>query len=66
MESKPTMQPAAYSVAQAARILGVSAKTIRAAVYRGEMGSFRVGRRLLIPRVCVDTMLQTAGKRGEQ
>ena len=50
-------QQKAVSVKQASRILGVSAHTVRGAVYRGEIPSFRVGRRVLIPVAVLDRLL---------
>jgi len=42
---------AVVTIAQAAAILGVDARTVSRAIHNGELPALRLGRRLLIPRV---------------
>ena len=53
---KPNAQ--ACSIREAAELLNVSPDTVRNAVFRGELPSFRVGRRVLVPRAALDRLLQ--------
>lgn len=45
---QPVIQPLAFSVAEAAMMVGVSGKVIAKAIKAGEMGHFELGRRILI------------------
>ena len=47
-----------YSVPDAARVLGISREAAYQAVGRGELASIRLGKRILIPRVVIDRLLQ--------
>ncbi len=49
----------ALSVAEAAAILGLSRVTTYRAVRRGDLPSFRIGGRILIPRRAVAELLRT-------
>ncbi len=57
MENKSSAQPATFSVKDAARVLGVSPATVRAEIFAGRLPHFRIGKRVLIPRQCLDVML---------
>lgn len=45
------------TVEEAAVVLGISRTSAYEGIRRGEIPSVRVGRRLLVPRVGIDTML---------
>lgn len=49
------------SVTEAAKILGVSRNLAYEGVMRGQIPSIRIGRRILVPRVALDKLLQNAG-----
>ena len=55
METKLT-----YSVAEVARLLGLSVNSTYGAVRQKEIPSIRVGRRIFIPRVALEAMLAGA------
>ena len=46
------------SVTEAAKILGISRNLAYASVMRGEIPSFKVGKRILVPRIAFEKMLQ--------
>lgn len=48
---------AVYTVAEAAKLLGVGTKQTYEAVYDGTIPSFRIGRRILIPRRAFEKFL---------
>ena len=50
--------PAAVDAAQAARLMGVSVKTVRRALAAGDIPSTRLGRRVLIPREAIDEVVR--------
>jgi excisionase family DNA binding protein len=52
--------PVAFSIAEFAQMLGVSASLVRIELKAGRLRSFRVGRRILIPRAEVER-LERAG-----
>ena len=45
---------AAFSISETSRILSLSQSKVRDLAYRGDIGSVKVGRRLLIPRWAID------------
>ena len=47
----------AYSVAEAAELLGVSRSIAYTAIQRGDLPSLRIGRRILVPRDALEQML---------
>jgi excisionase family DNA binding protein len=51
---------AVLTAAQAARLLGISLVTAYEAINRGEIPSFRIGRKIIIPRAAFDQMMATA------
>jgi len=46
------------SVTEAARVLGISRNLVYASIMRGEIPSFKVGKRILVPRIAFERMLQ--------
>jgi excisionase family DNA binding protein len=56
---EPTHPRLAYSVKEAAQILGVSEKTIRRLVARGLLRSSKALRHLLIPKKEIERFLET-------
>lgn len=48
------------TVEEAARLLGISRALAYELVARGEVPSIRLGRRIVVPRRALDTMLDTA------
>lgn len=46
------------SVTEAAKVLGISRNLAYASVMRGEIPSFKVGKRILVPRIAFERMLQ--------
>ncbi len=53
-------EPLTLSVQAAARTLGLSRASTYAAIRAGQIPSIRFGKRIVIPRVAVDTMLSQA------
>jgi excisionase family DNA binding protein len=51
LEDLRASRAAVVTIAQAAAILGVDARTVSRAIQNGELPALRLGRRLLIPRV---------------
>lgn len=51
-----------YSVEEAGKLLGVSRMTAYKAVWKGDIPTIKIGRRLLVPKKRFDEML-TTGKR---
>lgn len=49
----------AFSVSEAADMLGLHRQTIAAAIRRGELPSVRLGRKVLVPRAALDRLLAT-------
>jgi excisionase family DNA binding protein len=50
-------QQATYSVEQAAKILGIGRNTAYEAANSGEIPTIRIGRRVLVPKVWLDALL---------
>lgn len=61
IEEKP-VQRLTMTVEQAAQALGISRAFAYEAVARGEIPAIRIGRRILIPRIALDKLLEGAGK----
>lgn len=55
-----TFEPAAVSVEEAARFLGISRRHAYTAVAKGEIPSFRIGKRVLVPRHRLYELLEGA------
>jgi excisionase family DNA binding protein len=49
---------ATYNVDEVAALLGLGRNTVYAAVKRREIPAIRIGRRLVIPRLALDNLLQ--------
>lgn len=49
-----------YSVAEAARLLGVSERHLRNLIGRGELPVLRLGQRTMIPKVVVARLVERA------
>lgn len=60
-KDKNNVSRATYSVKEAATVLGMTADAVYNAVHRGDVPSFRVGRKILIPKARLDQMLGIAG-----
>lgn len=56
MTNTPT--PLTYSVEEAALLLGISRSTAFEAVHVGQIPSIRIGRRILVPKVAFERMLE--------
>ena len=56
---------ATYSIAEAARLLGISEKATRAAVKRGDLEALTLGGRVLILKAPLLKLLQAAGSPRE-
>jgi excisionase family DNA binding protein len=52
------------SVAEAAKILGISRNTAYDAVKSGQVPIVKIGRRLLVPRAALERMLENAAPAG--
>ncbi len=65
MTTKPDQSPPAdrltYSVEEAAELLGISRNSAYEAVRKGELPTVRLGRRILIPRSRLETLLDDGG-----
>lgn len=55
----------AYSVDEAAEVLGISPWLVREAVRRDEIRCIRIGRRIIIPAAVIDQLLAAPDNRGE-
>jgi excisionase family DNA binding protein len=51
------------SVSELARDIGLSERSLRVALQRGEVPSIRIGRRYILPRAAIAEWLKTAGGR---
>lgn len=54
----------AYSVSEAADVLGVSQWLVREAIRRGEIRCNRIGKRIIIPATAIDQFLSLPDDRG--
>jgi excisionase family DNA binding protein len=52
------------SVPEAARLLGIGRNTAYEAIRRGELPALRIGRRLLVPRAALESLLSAVGTRS--
>jgi excisionase family DNA binding protein len=53
------------TVEEAAESLGISRTFAYEAVKRGEIPAIRIGRRILVPKVALDRLLESAGEQGD-
>ena len=54
----------AYSVSEAADVLGVSQWLVREAIRRGEIRCTRIGKRIIIPATAIDQFLALPNDQG--
>jgi excisionase family DNA binding protein len=54
-----TKNSVTYTIQEAAELLGVGRNSAYEAAKRGDIPSIKIGRRLLVPRVAFDKMLET-------
>ncbi len=54
----------AYSVSEAADVLGVSQWLVREAIRRGEIHCTRIGKRIIIPATAIDQFLALPDDQG--
>lgn len=52
--------PDVMNVKQVMQVLGICRPSVNALIDRGELGARRIGRRILIPKVCVQDFLNSA------
>lgn len=57
-----TSERLTYSVREAAQVLGLSKNSAYQACLRGEIPHLKIGKRILIPRVQLERMLDEDGK----
>jgi excisionase family DNA binding protein len=50
------------TVSEVAQMLGLSRNSAYQGVMKGEIPSVRVGKRILVPRIALEKMLESAGK----
>ena len=55
---KPDKDAAVYTIEEAARLLGIGRSTAYEAARRGEIPTIRIGRRLLVPKIALESLLQ--------
>jgi excisionase family DNA binding protein len=58
-ESETTVQPAAVSVPEAGRYLGVSSDTVRRLIHAGDIPHARIGASIRIRRMDLDAYLES-------
>jgi excisionase family DNA binding protein len=58
VEMNTYVAPATYTIDEFAQRLGVGRNTAYEAAHRGEIPVIRIGKRLLVPRVAGDKMLE--------
>lgn len=64
--AEPQTETSTYrSVAELAEDIGLSERSTRAALRRGEIPHIRIGRRFILPRAAIAEWLRTAGRAGE-
>ena len=56
----PEIAPSTYKIEEAAKLLGIGRNHCYEAAKRGEIPSIRIGRRLLVPKVALDRLLDGA------
>jgi excisionase family DNA binding protein len=52
-----------YSVREGAQALGISKNSMYSAIRNGEINFIKVGKRILIPKCSIDSLLHSAGKK---
>ena len=55
---QPNNETAVYTIEEAARLLGIGRSSAYAAAQRGEIPTVRLGRRLVVPKVAFERLLQ--------
>ncbi len=58
------MDNATLTVDETAKALGISRNSAYEGVRTGEIPSIRIGRRILVPRLALDRLLENAGQLG--
>ena len=53
-------EAAVYTIEEAARLLGIGRSSAYAAARRGEIPTVRIGKRLLVPKVAFERLLNPA------
>lgn len=61
----PKFESAYRSVTELAKDIGLSERSTRAALRRGEIPHIRVGRRFILPRAAIAEWLRSAGRSSE-
>lgn len=62
----PSQENSTYqSVAELARDIGLSERSTRNALRRGEIPHIRVGRRFILPKAAISEWLRTAGQNSQ-
>lgn len=64
--AQATEERLTYSVEESGRLLGISRASAFEAARRGELPTIRIGRRLLVPKVALERMLEAAGTQGQE
>ena len=54
-----------YTIEKVARLLGIGRSSAYAAARRGEIPTVRLGRRLLVPKIAFERLLQPTGDRSD-
>lgn len=62
MTRPPAPERETVTVEEAARLLGVGRGTAYEAARRGDIPVIRVGKRMIVPRVALDRLLDSAGR----
>jgi excisionase family DNA binding protein len=57
IRSNETIRPLTFTVVETAKLLGLGRNQTYEAVQRGEIPSIRIGKRILIPRIGLETLL---------
>ena len=52
-----------YNIEEAGKLLGIGRNQAYEAARRGDIPTIRIGKRLLVPRVAFDRLLENAGAR---
>jgi excisionase family DNA binding protein len=60
------MEKLTVTVAEAARLLGISRMSAYSAVRDGLVPSLRIGRRVLVPRIGLERLLSQASQRADE
>jgi excisionase family DNA binding protein len=55
------LDPRTYRIDQVAQLLGIGRNHAYEAAKRGEIPTIRIGKRLLVPKIAFDRMLEQAG-----